>query len=450
MYSNTNPTIYGGPAVSCCPPLFDLSCNDGSIGIFHTGGELEMAMRWFGLRAARSVRETVNFLQYMGGLRRTPGDTTMPGTPANICEPGDCATFGTPCTDVKECFGLLKICGDPVVDGGNSLPYCERDPRVTIGGESIANDEAWHEMNVTEATWNTFVYNLLWSYRLPSASGPIPANPFGHYGLWSLLHGFGDARDYVYPCPELAPKILDWAGNPACSPTPQAGITLNGQALADEYTTNIYDTLRSIFRALQRQISRTRGLMSGAFQYGDWAILGPQEAFDCLIECAVCFTECNNDFMQMDSERAAIRLQELREAGEGFGELRFDRFRVPLIPFDPTLITDDGTTVAELPGLRNADGTYNLLFLYRGSGNNRVLQPEFNPLSDGTWPTRDNGMVQLYMDTQDVCRKMGARLEWRWHKVGMSFSFIIKNIECAQILPNQLVQTFQRAETTCP
>lgn len=446
-YDPTIPSPYGGPAALCCPPLFDLSCNDGSIGIFHTGGEFSQAMAWFGTRRARAVREEVTYLQYMGALKRTAGDTSLPGVPEDICGMGDCARFGANCTDVKECFGLLKICGEPVVDGGNSLPYCERDLRVTIDGQVIANDAEWHEANVTEALWNTWVYNLMWGYRNTTTQ------KFGHWGLASLLQFYpaGDPRNYTYACPELTPKILDWAGNPACGAAPMPGITLNGVALVDEFRTNLYQTLRAILRALIRQINRTRGLTSLNFNYGDWAILAPAEVFDCLIQCAVCFTECAGNCLNLDTERAALMLQELRNGGIGWGELNFDGFRVPLIPFDPALFVEDDAGAVTIEGsMRNADGTYNLMLLYRGSGGNRILQPEFNPLDDGTWPTRDNGMVQLYEERSDICVKTGARAEWRWEKRGVMFQTLIKNVKCESILPSSILLNPEPATSSCP
>lgn len=445
VFDQDNNVALYGPNISCCPPLFDLSCNDGSIGVFHTGGEYELALRWFGLRRARAVRETINFLTFMGGIRRDPGSASNPGVPADICDAGNCATFGAICQDEKTCFGMLKSCGDPVVNGGNSLPYCINDPRVTIDGETIENDEQWHEMNTTEALWNMFVYNLLWGVR------DTGANRLGHYGLWSLMQGYGDARDYQYPCPEVAPNVLDWAGNDVCSATPQAGITLNGQAIGDQFTTNLYSTLRSMFRAFRRQAARTRGITGRGLEFGDWAILGPEQVFDCLIDCQVCFIECGNDITRMDSERAAMRLQELRESGLGFGSMTFDGITVPFIPFDPTLIEIDPATqaAAETLGMRNADGTYNLMFLYRGAGNQRVLQPEYNPLDDGTHPTRDDGMVQMYLEVDDVCQKLGTRMEWRWHKSGMMFQTLIKNVACEQLLPSQLSQDFTAAGALC-
>lgn len=435
-----------GPNISCCPPLFDLGCSDGSIGVFHTGGEYELAMRWFGLRRARAVREEIQYLQFMGGIRRDPASLRNPGVPADICDAGNCATFGAPCVDNKSCFGMLKACGDPVIDGGNSLPYCVNDPRVNIAGENIESDEQWHEMNTTEALWNMFVYNLLWGVR------DTTDNKLGHYGLWSLLQGYGDARDYTYPCTEVEPNELDWGGNAACSATALTGITLNGQAIGAAFTTNVYSTLRSMFRAFRRQAARTRGITGRGLEFGDWVIMGPEEVFDCLIDCQVCYIECGNDITRMDSERAAIRLQELRDSGIGFGSMTFDGITVPFIPFDPTLIEVDPATgdASQLPGMRNADGTYNLMFLYRGAGNQRVLQPEYNPLDDGTYPTRDGGMIQMYMDHEDICKRLGTRLEWRWHKAGMMFQTLIKNIACEQLMPSQIVEEFSAAEPNCP
>lgn len=441
-YDNTVPTIYGGATVACCPPLFN-QCVDGTIGLFHTGGESALALSWFGVRRATARRTEYAYLSYMGAIKVDPADLSLPGVPANICDPGDRASFGKACTDVQDCFGMLKLCSDPMTNGGNSLPYCETYPRFFINGEQIDDDVQWHEANATEALLHDMAYSLIWGVK------DTTNNALGHYGLWSLLGGYGDARDYVYSCPELKPHVLDWGGNPACSAVPQTGITLDGQALAPEFTTNLYSLLRDYLRGQRRRMRRTQGISATNWGYGDWAILGPEEIFDCLISCATCFTECNNNYQFMDTERAAIRLQELRNGGEGFGYLGFDGFDVPMLPFDPTLLVDDGTTVTPEGSLKNADGTYNFMFLFRGVGNQRVLQPEYNPLDDGTWDTRDNGMIQLYRRQSDLCEELCARHEWRWFKRGMMFQLLVKNVDCSVLISDQLVTTFEAATSTC-
>lgn len=443
-YDPTLPTLYGGPAIQCCPPLFDLGCSDGSVGIFHNGGEFAQAMSWFGIRRARAVREELNYLQFMGGVKRGSGDTSQPGVPETICGPGDCTTWGAPCIDAKTCFGLIKTCSSPVVDGGNSLPYCLSDPRATIDGLRIDNDEEWHMANMTETMWNLFVYNLMYGVR------NVTTDKLGHYGLWSLLGGYGDVRDYVYPCDEMRPHILNWNGNDACSATALAGITLDGVALADDFRLNIFHTLRAILRALMRQIGRTRGLTANSWNYGDWALMGPSEAFDCLIQCAVCFTECANNCLNLDTERAALMIKEMRTSGIGWGELNFDGFRIPLIPFDPTIFEESSAGVVTKKGsLVNPDGTFNFMLLYRGSGNNRVLQPEYNPLDDGTLDTSENGMFQWIEDRESSCVVPSARMEWRWEKRAPFLNVLIKNVKCEQILPNSILSSPLAAINQC-
>lgn len=442
-YDNTVPTIYGGAATACCPPLFG-QCVDGTIGIFHTGGESELALGWFGLKRATARRTEVAYLQYIGAIKAAGGHVGLPGVPTTICDVGDLARFGEPCIDVQDCFGLIKICSDPMVNGGNSLPYCERYPRFTIDGVQVDDDIMWHEHNATEAMLSDLAYNLLWGYKDGSA------NKMGHYGLWSLMGGYGDAKDYTYPCPELEPHILDWGGNPACNTVGQGGITLDGQALAEPFTLNLYSTLRDYLRGMRRRMRRTQGIAQTNWSYGDWALLGPEEVFDCIVACETCFTECNNNFQYMDTERAAMKLQELRNAGEGYGGMDFDGFEVPMIPFDPTILTEAANgTVTPQGSLKNADGTYNFLFLFRGSGNQRVFQPEFNPLDDGTWDTRDNGMTQIYENIDGICKTLCARTEWRWAKRAPFMQLLVKNVDCDTLISDTLVTDFTRAVTTC-
>lgn len=444
VYDNTVPTIYGGATTACCPPLFG-QCVDGSIGLFHTGGESELAMSWFGRRRATARRTEYAYLQYMGAVKQANGATNLPGVPAAICDPGETTRFGEPCTDIQDCFGLLKLCSDPMVDGGNSLPYCEQYPRFMINGEQIDDDLMWHEANASEALLSDMAYNLIWGVKDGST------NAMGHYGLWSLLQGYGDSRDYTYACDEIKPHVLDWGGNPPCADGNQLGITLDGQAIADEYTKNIYSTLRSYLRGMRRRMRRTRGISATNWGYGDWAMLGPEEMFDCMIECETCFTECNNDRQMLDTERAAIKLQDLRNGGEGYGYSSFDGFQVPYIPFDPTLLIENASShaVAPVGSLKNSDGTYNMMFLFRGVGGQRILQPEFNPLDDGSWDTRDDGMIQMYQVTDDICKKLCVRHEWRWMKRGAPFQLLVKNVACAPLISDALVTDWTRAVTTC-
>lgn len=441
----TLPSFYGGYTSSCCTPLFNSQCLDGSIGIFSTGGQHQLALEWFGAPKAATARRTeIAYLQYMGSVKQPAGATNLPGVPSAICAPGEKTGWGDTCTRTQDCFGLLKLCGEPIIDGGNSLPYCERYPTYTIDGMQITDDLMWQEAVLSEALLNTMAYNLMWGYK------DNTTNKLSHYGLWSLLGGYGDARDYVYECPELKPHQLNWNGGEACATGPQAGITLDGQALAAPYTQNLYSTLRDYFRGMMRRLGRTRGFASTSFNYGDWAILGPSEVFECLIACETCFTECQGNLAWMDSERAAARLQELRNAGEGYGSLFFDNFEVPLIPYDPTMILDKGGVVDGYAGsLKNADGTYNLMLLYRGSGSQRVLVPEYNPMSDGTLDTRDNGMVQIIDNWDQNCRTECFRHEWRWGLNRAPFTnLVVKNVACDTLIDDRFATNFDPAPST--
>jgi len=196
---------------------------------------------------------------------------------------------------------------------------------------------------------------------------------------------------------------------------------------------------------------RTGGISGANWNYGDWGFFGPEEAFECLYQCETCFTECNNNYQYMDTERAALRMQELRRMGEGFGGLDIDGYEVPAIPFDPSIITQVGSAAPTIQGrMRNDDGTYNFMLLFRGTGNQRLLQPEFNPLNDGSWPTRDNGMTQLYTVTDDICSKLCSRQEWRWYNRAPFANLLIKNVKCDPLISEYLVDTLTAATSTCP
>ncbi len=444
--------LYGSgyaPSIDCCPPLFG-NCSDGTIGIFNTGGESEAFLRWIGLAPARTIKEEINYLQYMGAIKKgTNTSSQRPGVPLEICLPGDRASYGEPCTAIHSCFGEIKSTSDPIVDGG--LPYCVNDIRYTIDGTVITDDEMWHEANVSEAHMNAYAYNLLWGIK------DNAQNKLGHYGLWSLLQGYDTpALNFQYECPELKPMILDWNCNDMASSDPMPGITLNGVALAPEWCVNLYATLRELHMVNKRRIAHTKGIATPEFAVGDVAIVGPSETFDCLMETATCYTECGGNCLLMDSQRAADNLRDLQNIGTNvgtWGGLHFRNFTVPFIAYDPTTLIEDAAGVVTPQGSLEAatPGCYHLMMLYRGSGNRRFMQPQFNALKANGWnkTIRDNGLIQVYMDHTDICETMGMRTEWRWNRRGSMFQILIKNVKCVPLMDYRMSDSFTPVANNC-
>ena len=91
------------------------------------------------------------------------------------------------------------------------------------------------------------------------------------------------------------------------------------------------------------------------------------------------------------------------------------------------------------------------MMLYRGSGNRRFMQPQYNALKANGWnkTIRDNGLIQVYMDHTDICETMGMRTEWRWNRRGSMFQILIKNVKCVPLMDYRMSDTFTPADDNC-
>ena len=425
--SATKSQLYGGwniDANECCPPLFDPNCGDQSIYTFYGAGNA--FMRWLGVQRARSIVEIHKYLPYIAP-DGTGAGTPSSGVPAALCDFGEGVEMGEPCEIRQSCFGVIKRKSPKIIDGGMSLPYCESDPRFTIDGTEISNEYEWLEAQVTDVTMNDVVSQLMVGAGPQAVSGVM-----SHWGLLPLM-GFNNGNnanpDFVYECDYIRPSVLDWAGNMACNIEEQAGITLNGQAVTGEFARSIYRALQSLMMQKMKDFSRIFG---GNVSFGDVAIIAPMELFECLIRCAVCDLMCDSCSTVIDNEAARGFYQELLIGGVGFGEIRFGNFRVPLIPYEGI----DWATGRN--HLKNADGTYNMLVLWRGNGSRRFLQPQYNPLDDSRNPrsvSRDNGQFQLkLLDTADDCECLQLRTEWRWLNRAPFLNCLITNIACDSLV----------------
>jgi len=86
--------------------------------------------------------------------------------------------------------------------------------------------------------------------------------------------------------------------------------------------------------------------------------------------------------------------------------------------------------------MENADGTFNLLMLWRGIGGNRgrrFLIPEYNDLSDGTKDTASNGQFQMWMDEEGRCYTISMATEWRWYLDAPYLQTLVTNVQCEHL-----------------
>jgi hypothetical protein len=422
----------------CCPPLFDKCTDDEIMMLFHGLDAVEPALRWIGYRKAMHIKEKRAYLTYVAPAGAAAGEPTD-GLPLTICGPGQRVEMGQPC--YIECcgFGEIRLTSNELKNGGTNTAYCkERDVYTVDFGEGsrlVTNDEEW---------WLAVLGGQLLEILAQRLVAGDSANVYTNTTVPNDSDGLYKYLTRTYPdCPWLNPFVLDWAGNPACdytNPAGMAGITLNGQPITSpKYSSNIYVTLRAIYRETLKRIRGTRMLGNRTIQPGDIAILLPDWAIECLIECGICHVICRDDYTRRDSEMAAMKYDEWLTGWQGLPYMIFDRQIVPLIPFNPPdwrSYDPDNPTAGVRGLLENADGTFNLFMLWRGIGGNngrRFLSLEYNDLSDGTYDTANNGAIQLWDDECGRCYTLNMATEWRLCGDAPFLQTLVTNISCEHL-----------------
>jgi len=427
-----------GGGWGCCPPLFEKCADSNVMQLYHGLDAVEPALRWFGGRAARTHKNKRAYLTYTGPAGAAAGAPTD-GLPLNICGPGLGVEMGKPCY-MEECgFGEIRRTGDPIKNGGTSTPYCDEREAWTVEGQVITNDEDWWLKVLGEQVLDDLACRYLIGDSTNTYSNGTVSNDSA--GLFELFA-------QTYACEQLTPNVIDWGSNPLCSGSQMGNIVVNGTAVTQpRYLFNVYQMLRAILMANQRQLRMTRLLGGRQMQFGDVAILGPDYGAECLVECAVCFTQCGNDITRMDSEAALMKYDEWFSGGMGYGEIPFGNLRVPYIPYNP--IDWNDTTKGKM---ENGDGTVKYMLLWRGLGGNngrRFLIPEYNDLSDGSYETSNDGQFQVWEKKEDVCFTTNMRTEWRWWNEAPYLQTIIDNVACESLFGSMTPGTLEVAEANC-
>ncbi|MCB9150307.1 MAG: hypothetical protein H6641_16255 [Caldilineaceae bacterium] len=423
-----------GQQWGCCPPLFGECVDDEIVTLFQGMDAVEPALRWFGFRRAHKKSVKRAYLTYVAPSGASIGQATD-GLPSTICGPGQKVEIGKPCY-IEFCgFGEVRLMSHELKDGGNDIAWCDERDIYTVdlgdGPRLVQNDEEWWMAILSNQMMEMMATRLLVGDSTSRYSSTTIPNDSD--GLLKLL-------TMSYDCVGN-PTVLDWGGNPACDYTAangMSGISLNGEAVTGRrYATNLYTTMRQIFRENLRKFRMTRFLGGrGDLQYGDIGLLMPDWLAECLIECGICHVICRDDYTRRDSEIAAMKYEEWLNGGEGYGVLYFDGFPVPIIPYNPvdwSQVGADGNTSGLRGLLENADGTANILMLWRGVGGNtgrRFLIPEYNDLSDGNKETAANGQVQLWLDECGRCYTLNLATEWRWYSDYPCVQTVITNVAC--------------------
>jgi hypothetical protein len=443
-----------GSGWGCCPPLFDQCTDDPIMMLFHGLDAVEPGLRWIGLRKAQHIKEKRAYLSYVAPAGAAAGEPAD-GLPLTVCGPGVRVEMGRPC--YIECcgFGEIRLMSNELKNGGTNTAYCKERDVYTVdfgqGSRLVSNDEEW---------WLAVMGGQLLEILGQRAVAGDSANVFTNTMVPNDSDGLYKYLTKSYPeCPQLNPFVLDWGSNPACdytSPAGMAGVTLNALPVTSpKYAMNLYVTLRAVFRETMKRIRGTRMLGNRTPQPGDLAILLPDWAIECLIECAICHVICRDDYTRRDSEMAAMKYDEWLTGWNGLPYIVFDRMIVPLIAFNPLdwRSYDPNNPTAGVRGLlENADGSFNLFMLWRGIGGNngrRFLELQYNDLSDGTFDTANNGAIQLWDDECGRCYILNMALEWRWCGDAPFLQTLVSNIHCDRLFGTYNVGPLMPATADC-
>lgn len=382
--------------------IFPLCGEDEVTSLFYTGQE--PFLEWLEIRRAEAVRLEQSFISYLAPSGYMVG-TIQEGLPTDLCDVGPGYEWAT-CDFVLEGFGRVNTSGPVRENGGHSLPLCKTQPRYTVMGQQITSERDWDMSLMVNVLMQRLAIRVL--------KGNKSASAMDAEGLERLIKTGYTNKDGTL-CPLMDSRIIDWKGHRVCGDA-SADWTENPEingvevdVTIDERWTNLYYFLRETYH---ENNERLRLAGKPQLAYGDMAIVGPAHAFQSLIDCAVCFVECANDYTRMDTAEAIRRREDFMRGNGEFKEIEFDGFRVPLIPFNPLA----GGTTGQVPlgQLDNrADGTVDLYMLIRGVGSERFMTLEYNPLDDGTLLTTDNGQFQIWENQINTCYQMHMRTQWR-------------------------------------
>ncbi|MDB4430950.1 hypothetical protein N9137_01015 [Pseudomonadales bacterium] len=441
---------FNGDPLQCCPPLFQEDCTDGRILEFYDPtSDTDLLLRWLGgSQAARYARYTQKILPYAQAAAGTYAGNPTSAVPLNCCVYGEGVETPEACTIEQSCFGMLKRTDDPMCDGGNTLDWCETEPDWYVGGDRIMNNEDWMLKRLTGQIAHDKNTQML------LGQGPKPVSGMlDHYGLYSLL-GFyngntvppapGVPGDYVYDCDYVKPDCIDWGGNPACGAAPMDGVLINGQPAMGKFATSLYWAVKRIYNEKLKTFRRIKGNTQTNIRPGDVALVLPMDIIECLLQCQACNLHCDAGVTRIDNEIAGNMLENSASWGIGYGAFRYGTLTIPFLPYDPI------NQVTGESHMMNADGTFNMFLIFRGSGSNRYLYPEYSDMSDsmsvrqGNADTYEGGRFLYKYVQKDDCFQPQITTQWRWINRAPYMQTIIKNVMCddhidlnASVIPAQ-------------
>lgn len=430
-------TLTGQPYWMGLTDIFPLCGPNDITRLFYQGKN--RLIEWVGVRRATAHRYERTFISYDMPQGFTTGDITN-GLPISLCEPGAGFEWGT-CDQIISGFGRIVASGPVRADGGNDLRLCETSPRYTVGDELITDEDDWDMSNLLSSIMTYMSINTIVGNK---------ATTFQHDGLERIIKtGYTNSNGSV--CPLMDSTIINWGGGPMCGgtqgdadadpdPIPSdfdastpvvsnsGGAPLVLSEAVNKNFLNLYYVLRSVF---YRNIERLDHTDLPRLREGDVAIFMPRHAIQCLVDCAVCWLECGGDFVRMDSQTAIDRRREFMNDGNPY--ITFDGFRVPLVAFNPFGKTGDtGDVVTGI--MDNADGTVDILMLYKSVGNRRVLTLEYNPLDDADNPDsvpNENGQFLANQSYRLFCKQNTLTTTWRWVSDAPWLQVRIENVLCS-------------------
>lgn len=429
-------------------------CTDDDITRLYVDTSNMFLLNWLGMRRAEAYRYERAFLSYVGVEGTTLGDP-IDGLPTSLCETGDGYEWAT-CDFTLEGFGRLIASGPVRSNGGNEIPYCRRQPRWRIDGTLIEDQDEWDLAMLMGVTTTNLAKRVIVGNK---------TTPFDADGLDRLIKTGYTNRDGL-ACPLMDSTIIDWGGGPMCGGTlgdPLADPVIPSDFAADTPDVNgivldpannaaflnLYFVLREVYyRNLERiELAPTLGAPSE----GDLAIFMPRHAIRCLVDCAVCWLECDGDFVRMDSDRAIQRRNQLMRGFEGRPMIEFDGFRVPILPLNP--MTGGATGEAPSGLLDNADGTVNIYMLWRAVGGRTVMTLEYNSLADAKgwgYVWNENAQILTWQNVDNLCIQTHMATTWRMYLDAPWLQTRIENVACTSGVYNTDVYPFATFPASLP
>jgi len=260
--------------------LFDLTAGDTLLGLFG-GTTYNPALNAIGFENSDYQRRMEVFLTYIGA-KGTGAGTPTSAVLVDPCEPGQGVEAGG-VNYLIEGWTKLRRSSDVRQLDDLTIKYWETQPRYTIAGQRIENDLQWDLYRLTQVILQDMQEQLM------VGDGTNSNETDGFLNLISST--------YLDPItgvshPEMAGHVFDWHNNTMGTTPTSAGVTYNGNAVADGK--DIIDVINAYTQMVSKRLSK-------ATFGGSPKIIAmlPANMLQSLMEVYVCKKYCAGDTIEV-------------------------------------------------------------------------------------------------------------------------------------------------------